>query len=415
MTRYRICVVSSMLPPAFGGAEIAAWRYAERVFRWEDGDVLLVGWDRSGRFCEWEDPPSYVRAVRMPEAPQGDGLRRQWRDLGYYRRCIGALRSVMRPERDRFDIVHVFNSGMEFSLSAIATARLLGKKILTETSLIGSDDPVALGRVRTWKDRIKTRRLKNTFFRMADMYVSKSAVITAKYVDAGIDLRRVAEIPYAVDVEEFQPATPLERAGLRMRFGIPQDAVVILFIGGINARKGVLHLVEAFDRIAPRHPDAWLVVAGPTYKYDSTYVNEVRDRMMKSPWKDRAIFRGERIERVADYMRCSDLFAFPTRREGLPIAVLEAMSCALAVVASDIPEIARAEITDPALGRLFPYGDVTALAKTLEELLDDPALRESIGRAARRRILESFSTEEVDRRYREAYEELLSGSRGSRG
>jgi glycosyltransferase involved in cell wall biosynthesis len=106
-------------------------------------------------------------------------------------------------------------------------------------------------------------------------------------------------------------------------------------------------------------------------------------------------------------MRACDVFVLPSVREGLPIAVLEAMASGLAVIASDIPEIAGSQITDGEEGLLFPTGDVEALHSRMGELVRNQSTRQSLASAARLRAEQEFSTVVVDRQYLTLYHELL--------
>jgi glycosyltransferase involved in cell wall biosynthesis len=112
---------------------------------------------------------------------------------------------------------------------------------------------------------------------------------------------------------------------------------------------------------------------------------------------DRVVFHGNVLrERVVELLRCADIVVQPSvptrdgRREGIPVATMEAMACGTAVVASalsGIPEL----IEDGVSGILVPPGDAAQLARTLEALATDPDRRARLGIAARQRIVDDFN------------------------
>jgi glycosyltransferase involved in cell wall biosynthesis len=121
------------------------------------------------------------------------------------------------------------------------------------------------------------------------------------------------------------------------------------------------------------------------------------------------------VANVQDYMRAADVLVLPSRREGLPISVLEGMAAGLPVAASNIPEIADSQVEDGVQGLLFPVGAVGAMGDSLRWLVAEPALRQRMGRAARRRAVDRFSIDLVDERYERLYQGLVGGVRRGPG
>jgi colanic acid/amylovoran biosynthesis glycosyltransferase len=125
--------------------------------------------------------------------------------------------------------------------------------------------------------------------------------------------------------------------------------------------------------------------------------------------EDRVVLVGPRTRtQIADELRGADVLVAPSvrtrqgKREGIPVVLMEAMSCGLPVVASaisGIPELVEHRVS----GLLVPPGDPRAIADALRQLDGDPVLREHLGRAARRRVLAEFdldaSAAELARRF----------------
>ncbi|MEO6695001.1 MAG: glycosyltransferase family 4 protein [Ignavibacteria bacterium] len=308
--------------------------------------------------------------------------------------------------RDRYDYVHNFNSGFAFNRVSILIAKILGKKVVTETSLIGDDDPVSLGRFKDWKDYFKPKFFRYLFYKMADRYVSKSEVITEIFKQSEIPMRKVAEIPYSVDISQFTPLDTDNKKSLRKKSGIWEEGIIILFVGGINARKGVQLLVDAFIKIQKKYTDLRLLVVGPTYKYDQNYINEIKNKISLNDINDKVLLIEKNVTNVEDFMQCSDIFVLPSRQEGFPISIIEAMSSGLAVIGSDIPEIARAQIINGKDGYVFPVGDVDALISTIEKLITDKENFKRIKCEARKKAVDNWSTVIVDNKYKELYNSI---------
>jgi glycosyltransferase involved in cell wall biosynthesis len=109
---------------------------------------------------------------------------------------------------------------------------------------------------------------------------------------------------------------------------------------------------------------------------------------------------------VARWLRAIDIFVLPSLSEALSNALMEAMACGCAAVASRVggnPEL----VLDGTTGLLFPAGDASQLADRLQRLIDDQDLRARLSTAASERVRQQFSLEESARKMEEIYEELL--------
>jgi glycosyltransferase involved in cell wall biosynthesis len=123
----------------------------------------------------------------------------------------------------------------------------------------------------------------------------------------------------------------------------------------------------------------------------------VADRFVVTGWQDDP--RG--------YLPSFDVFAFPSRFEGFPLAVLEALLARSAVVAADVGSTAEAVI-DGDTGLLVPPEDPAALATAIRRLLEDGELRRRLGENGRRLVLERFTADHMTRSFESLYDELLS-------
>jgi glycosyltransferase involved in cell wall biosynthesis len=176
---------------------------------------------------------------------------------------------------------------------------------------------------------------------------------------------------------------------------------VVLFVGELLERKGVLVLLDALDELRRRGVDHRIRIVGE----NSRGLDPEKDRVVEEVER-----RGHAAamtgpvprEEVYRHLSEADVLVFPTFVEGQPFSVIEALAAGVPIVASDIPTIAGM-VRDGEHGHLVPAGDANALAAALQSLLDDPAERVRMGAACRRSALERFDRSVFTERISELY------------
>ncbi len=182
--------------------------------------------------------------------------------------------------------------------------------------------------------------------------------------DAGLELPPVSVIDMGVDMDRF---TPGDRAGARRRLGLPEDAPLVLAVGGLTERKNPLGLLQAFARVRAVRPGALLALVG-----DGPLAGAV-DAGARRLGLEGAVVRPGAVPHaaVADWMAACDVLALVSRVEPLGIVALEAMAAGRPVVATR--EGGTAEVVpDPGAGRVVDPLDPVAVAAAILALLDDP-------------------------------------------
>ncbi len=212
-----------------------------------------------------------------------------------------------------------------------------------------------------------------------------------------IDPARIAPIPNPVEVVAC--GTP-ERHATRTELGIGSSTRVVAWHGRVQVRtKGLDILLDAWDRICSERPDSdiRLLLVG-----SGRDAEVLRNRIRSSRrvlWIDRYVLDRRQLW---SYLSAADIYTIPSRREGFAVALLEAMACGLPAVASDAPGVADVLPEGEADGGIIvPREAAQELASALLRLLDDPALGDRLGTAARRRIEEEFSLHIVGPRLRQ--------------
>lgn len=201
-------------------------------------------------------------------------------------------------------------------------------------------------------------------------------------------------IPNGVHLKEFEDLPPTR--DFRLRYGLA-DAPIVLFLGRLQARKGVDVLVRAFQRAKVEH--ARLLIAGP----DEGMLSQAQALAAGDP---RIVCTGyldgaERLEALA----ASDVFALPARGEGLSMAVLEALATGIPAVIS--PGCNMPEVETAAAG-FVADATVDAVAVKLRELLVDADLRARMGMAARQLVAERYTWDRVGKQLESVYRQLLT-------
>lgn len=194
---------------------------------------------------------------------------------------------------------------------------------------------------------------------------------------------RLLVIPNGVAVPE--PLTPEARKALRVKHGLPSDALVVGMCARLAPQKGVDVFIEAAARVAKTVPDALFVVAGEGPLRDSLVAHAKVLGLNAS----RLNLLGY-VAEAGELSAAFDVAAMTSRYEGLPYALLEAMAWGVPVAAT-----AAAGSTDLVrggeCGLLSPPGYAEAFALNLEALLKDASLRERLGQAGRERVKADFA------------------------
>jgi len=200
--------------------------------------------------------------------------------------------------------------------------------------------------------------------------------------------------PMEVIYNFFAPRPPRRsREEMRRELGL-QDEVVVLHSSNLRPLKRIDLLLETVARIRPRDSFKLVILAGGDF---APFTGDVR----RLGLEDRVIVR-ERVNDIEDYLQVADLGLFTSEMESFCLSILEAMCFACPSVATrvgGIPEV----VEDNATGLLLPFGDAGALAGAVEGLIQDPARRAALGRAAQHRARERFSAEVIVPRYEALY------------
>ncbi len=302
-------------------------------------------------------PAVHVQHLALPVGRTG-AVGKLWRNVGRVRALRRALRAL-RP-----DVVVSF---------------IDQSNVVTLLAAAGTEIPVIVSE-RTDPSQSQSGRMWNLLTRLtyplSRSLVVQTSEIAAQY--ANWRLRSVATIP--------NPVYPPPRPDGADRPDLPTPYV--LAVSRLSREKGIDLLLGAFTEVASRFPDWSLVVAGsgPEREMLEKHARELGI-------SGRCCFLGE-VSDVATLMRDASLFVLPSRVEGFPNALCEAMACGLASIATDCPSGPRHIVRDGADGVLVPTENAKELAQAMGSLMSDPLARSRLGDAART-IIDRFSVSRV--------------------
>jgi glycosyltransferase involved in cell wall biosynthesis len=310
----------------------------------------------------------------------------------------------------RYDIIHCHATDLIGFIVALV-GKITGKPVILKLSTNGEFQyGFGYGKVRAAWLGAAFERIRTCVMR----FTATNAHIVALNREGLDELRRVGAkrpvvLPNGVDRTVYFPATELDRLRLREKFSFGRADVIFLFTGRFVHRKGIDLLLTAFRSFLERRgfeeTGLWLCLVGsgdmqedPVHEQIDSIVSSCSDHIKVLP----------PIGSIADYLQIADAFVFPSRKEGMPNSVLEALAAGLPCILSDIePHREIAEHDPSAPIHFFASGD----SRSLESQLVQAATRlhEERKRGTRliARLNERYDIDTVSGRYVDIYRQAL--------
>lgn len=311
---------------------------------------------------------------------------------------VRALRRLLR--RDRPALVHssLFRANLVTRLAASGTGVPVLNSLVNDSY---GPERFADPRLSAWRLRIVQGLDVLTGSLLADHFhaVSRS-VAEAASRHLAIPEQRITIVRRGRDPERLGEPSKERRGAARVALGLEDQAEVVVSVGREEYQKGQDVLLDACARLTPRRPHLHVLLAGRA----GSLTPGIEERLGRLPHRERVLRLGHR-EDIPLLLAAADLFAFPSRFEGLPGALLEAQALGLPIVASDIPSV-REVVPSSEHGLLVPPDDPAALATAVEHLLDDQATTAAMGRRNRALFLERHTLARSVRSMADLYRRL---------
>lgn len=334
------------------------------------------------------------------------------------------------PSKDIVDVINVSRLGIPGSgrISTIffvfALIWYLAKKIPHKKCIIHTHGGAAIGALCVLAVKIKGTaviakiatsgkisclysktlgRLILLLFKKTDLIISMTSEIREELKRINVHQEKICCIPNGVDVTRFCPASPSQRQQWRCDRDLHHDAVIVLFSGRFVPRKGLDLLFKAWSKVVKTEHSTQLVLLGSGKDQPDSIEYDGRQFVIDNNIQN-IVFEGEYLK-PEDYLSIADIFVMPSRKEGMPNALLEAMSSGLAVVASNIGGITDL-IENNVTGILFKPEDTEELSTKIIQLIQNKNLRVSLGKNAREEIQKKFTFHQVAEKYTQIYQKL---------
>jgi glycosyltransferase involved in cell wall biosynthesis len=326
-----------------------------------------------------------------------DGLHKKWQDvspfpvvnLSTFQKRQGMLRSslsIMQGlwrlwkllRREKFDVIETFTHDSNMLALPLAWMMHVPVRIATHHGIIAG--------IPRWREKLHAWMINNN---IATCIVAVSAMTRQKLLGEGIQPGRVVVIQNGI--------TPVSLAGVdrlqvRKEVGIGEDDPFLLAVGRLVYSKAHRVLIAAMPGVLKKFPNAKVGICG-----EGVMRTELEAQIRSLGLSDSVKLLGQ-SDNVTKFLASADVFMMPSLWEGLPIALLEAMSAGLPAIATRVEGVEEV-IVEGEHGLLVPIENIEALANAILQLLADPQLGRSMGAAARKKVLESYTADRMCEQY----------------
>lgn len=264
--------------------------------------------------------------------------------------------------------------------------------------------PVIINHDHTNDTRRADSRLLLGLDRFSNRFASHIVAVSASCRDflitrESIPPQDVTLVPNAIDLRRFSPGV-LQRDEVRAQLGLPAGSRIVAGVGRLNPQKNFALFLDIAAQLAPRFPDLHFLLAG-----DGPEEKMLREKAAALGIAHRVLFSGYVADTRQVYL-AADVLLMPSRYEGLPMTLLEAMAMGLPVVASKLDGIAEV-IGDGDEGFLVSPQDAALFVERTAALLADAELASRIAKNARAKIEARFSVERMSSAVEDIYNRFL--------
>jgi glycosyltransferase involved in cell wall biosynthesis len=230
----------------------------------------------------------------------------------------------------------------------------------------------------------------------ANHLIAVSESVKNHLVAQGVHANRISVVYNGIQTPEF----PTDRDTARLRLGLPLDVPIVGTVSRVTPLKGIQDSIKAVSRLKQTFPNIRYLVVG-----DGDDLENCRALAQNLGVFDNVDFVGYQND-VEPYLASMDLFLFPSLKEAMGIALVEAMSAGLPIVATEVGGIP--EVVTPETGMLVGPNQPSALALAATSILKNHSLRLDMGESARRRAQRVFGIDSMYTGTRAAYYEAMN-------
>lgn len=222
----------------------------------------------------------------------------------------------------------------------------------------------------------KNKNWRNKIFAQCTRYIALSNEIKKGFIDlTGIKAEYINVLPQGINTKKFVIPTSEEKKKARLQYGIDENELVLLFCARVVMNKGIDTIIKVWPVVHKKFPTAKFVVVGGG---QTELIDEITE--MGKQNNNSVLVIGE-VDNPLPYYQISDVYIFPSRHEGLPTTLMEAMSCGLTSVVSDIGGCEDL-VENGVSGYRVQTENVSGYVEKIVELFENEKKRKDMGKKA---------------------------------
>ena len=262
---------------------------------------------------------------------------------------------------------------------------------------------------------VTSRGLKRTFYKFLEKTTCRLSTIVQPDSIGNLEFCRKEKLyddkkseviwngsAKGVDLSKYDAERKTEySAEIKNRYNIPEDAVILGFVGRLGAEKGCNELFLAFRELEKQYKNLLLMFVGPIEKRET-----ITPELLKYFDENDKIIKTGRVSDVEKHIAAMDVFILPSHREGFGMSVVEAEAMEVPVIVTEYPGPVCGMIPNKT-GLTIPIGDPEKIIEVVTTLLEDKEKRRLFGKAGREYAVNSFNKTEFTKKYMENRKKLL--------
>ncbi|MBA6363593.1 MAG: glycosyltransferase involved in cell wall biosynthesis [bacterium] len=297
-------------------------------------------------------------------------------------------------KKEGYEVIHIHGFFDRFGLFGLFS-KIFNKNLIMQMVLIGVDDPDScIG-------SFKFQSIRKNLFKMIDTFITISSPLTTACKNFGLPDKKIVQIPQGVNEKVFFPTDSLnENKKIKQDFGIPTDHRIAIFVGAIIERKGVRELLAVWKNIQSLHNDVSLVLVGPFDFGGNNFNSFANEMQLIAKELGNVHFIGP-VDNVEFYLKASDLFVFPSKKEGFGNVIIEAMACQLPCIVTEMDGVGYDTVVNEETGYIVK--NQRELEDRINGLLTDNDKMKEFGLKGMARAHKHFRLAAVADMYQDVY------------
>jgi glycosyltransferase involved in cell wall biosynthesis len=374
----KICMILSVPFPPNEGIGYYTYNLSKKLL--EKGHEIVVITRGSFKKTQTEIFNS-IEIIRAPYVPI----------YPFYLKIHGIfVNKVLKSLESNIDLVHIHTPLSPFVKTSLPIITTVHTPMLTDYRQVEIKSIYSL--LSKISARFISYPLEKKLIQSSDVITTVTKSVAQELKEFYFDSKSINVVENGVDEKIFYPKK--EKSEKSIKYA--------MFVGRIDREKGLFDLVECGRYICKERPELYFIIAGK-----GRDLNKLIKKIKNAGLQDRFIFLGQvNKDNLVKLYQNATLFILPSYHEGLPSVVLEAMSCSLPVIVTDVRGN-RDLITQGENGIIIPPKEPKKIAEAINMLLGDKKLRQYLGENARNTIIKNYTWDIIANKMLNCYESLI--------